>query len=143
MMRFILAFWVVTAAAAALSLGQVVAAVADGNEPAEAPAAADMLPGEMPPALEEAVLAGVSLRRLGDEAFLFDSPSAVARIPGSPGWVVVAMQRGELWCAHPETGERRLFLDFRKRMQGIILFEEGVHGIAFHPQFLSNGLFFI
>lgn len=143
MMRYILAFWVVTAAAAALSLGQVVAAVADGNEPAEAPAAADMLPGEMPPALEEAVLAGVSLRRLGDEAFLFDSPSAVARIPGSPGWVVVAMQRGELWCAHPETGERRLFLDFRKRMQGIILFEEGVHGIAFHPQFLSNGLFYL
>lgn len=109
------------------------------------PAGLDLeaLPGELPPPIEEETLPGARLRLLGGESFVFDSPAAVARIPGSPGWVVIAMQRGELWCAHPESGEKRLFLDFRKRMQGVILFEEGVHGIAFHPQFLGNGLFYL
>ncbi len=103
----------------------------------------DALPGELPLPIEEEVMRETRLRQLGGDAFLFDSPAAVARIPGSPGWVVVAMQRGELWCAHPETGAKRMFLDFRKRMQGVILFEEGVHGIVFHPQFLGNGLFYL
>ncbi len=104
---------------------------------------AGALPGELPPALEETVMDGILLRRLGGGDFLFDSPSGAACIPGSPGWLVVAMQRGELWCAHPASGEKRLFLDFRKRMQGLFLFEEGVHGIAFHPQFSGNGLFYL
>ncbi len=109
----------------------------------EAEPAANGLPGELPPALPETRRDDVTLRPVGGEDFLFDSPSSVARIPGSPEWVVVAMQRGELWCAHPATGKKQMFLDFRRRLQGIILFEEGVHGIAFHPQFLSNGLFYL
>ncbi len=118
------------------------AAVSEAPPGGGAPASS-ALPGELPPALEETVLDGVVLRRLGGEDFRFDSPAAVARIPGSPGWLVIAMQRGELWCVHPESGEKRLFLDFRKRMQGVVLLEEGVHGIAFHPQFLGNGLFYL
>ena len=112
--------------------------VAKTGEPAE-----EGLPGELPVPIVEEVLHGVRLQPLGDETFRFDSPAALACVPGSPGWTVVAMQRGELWCAHVESGQKRLFLDFRKRMQGVILFEEGVHGLAFHPQFASNGLFYL
>jgi glucose/arabinose dehydrogenase len=103
----------------------------------------DGLPGELPPALPETRRDDVRLTQVGGEDFLFDSPSSVARIPGSHRWMVVAMQRGELWCAHPATGKKQMFLDFRRRMQGVILFEEGIHGIVFHPQFASNGLFYL
>jgi len=114
-------------------------AVGEGEDPKTANA----LPGELPPAIEQQTMDGIQLVALGGADFNFDSPASVAPIPGSPGWVVVAMQRGELWCAHPDTGAKQLFLDFRARMQGIILFEEGVHGIVFHPQFLSNGRFYL
>lgn len=103
----------------------------------------EALPGDLPPPIDEEVLHEVRLRVVGDETFRFDSPAAMASLPGSPGWMVVAMQRGELWCTHVESGQKRIFLDFRKRLQGIILFEEGVHGLAFHPQFASNGLFYL
>ena len=107
------------------------------------PGAGSGLPGELPPALPETRMDGVGLTRVGDEAFEFDSPAAAVPIPGKPGWMVVAMQRGELWCVHPASGKKQMFLDFRRRMQGIILFEEGVHGIVFHPQFASNGQFYL
>jgi glucose/arabinose dehydrogenase len=85
----------------------------------------------------------VTLKRVGDEAFTFDSPTCVASIPGVKDWLIITMQRGEIWCANPKTGEKKMFLDFRRKMQGIILFEEGLHGIVFHPQFAYNGQFYL
>jgi len=101
------------------------------------------LPGAMPPPTPQSTMDGVVLRQLGGADFNFDSPSTLTRVPGSPGWMVVGMQRGEFWCVHPATGEKRLFLDLRERLRGVILFEEGVHGIIFHPQFIANGLFYV
>jgi quinoprotein glucose dehydrogenase len=56
---------------------------------------------------------------------------------------VVAMQRGEFCAVKVEDASWRPFLDFREKMKGIVLFEEGVHGITFHPQFSTNRLFYL
>lgn len=74
----------------------------------------------------------------------FDSPVSLAAIPDSGGEQVVAMQRGEFCAVKLDgSGQWRTFLDQRTRMKDIILFEEGVHGIAFHPRFQENRLFYL
>jgi len=73
----------------------------------------------------------------------FDSPVMLATIPEGKGEQVVAMQRGEFYAVNLDAATSRPFLDFRERMKGILLFEEGVHGIAFHPQFAANRLFYL
>ena len=91
-----------------------------------------------PPDVQEEVLKGITLARVAFDRE-FDSPVMLATIPGGGGEQVVAMQRGEFCAVHLDDGVRwRPFLDFRKRMEGVLLFEEGVHGIAFHPQFHEN-----
>jgi len=101
-------------------------------------------PPAVPPLdITEETLPGFHLKRIpfGRE---FDSPVTLATIPEGGGEQVVAMQRGE-FCAVKLGGELtwRPFLDFRERMKGILLFEEGVHGISFHPQFATNRLFYL
>lgn len=73
----------------------------------------------------------------------FDSPVMLATRPDGGGEQVIAMQRGEFCAVRLADGQWRLFLDFRERMKGIVLFEEGVHGIAFHPRFAENRLFYL
>jgi quinoprotein glucose dehydrogenase len=73
----------------------------------------------------------------------FDSPVMLATIPEGQGEQVVAMQRGEFCAVRVEDASWRPFLDLRERMKDILLFEEGVHGIAFHPQFATNRLFYL
>lgn len=74
----------------------------------------------------------------------FDSPVTLATVPGPSGEQVLAMQRGEFCALRLDgSGHWRSFLDFRKRMEGLILFEEGVHGIVFHPNFAENRLFYL
>jgi len=57
------------------------------------------------------------------------------------GEQIIAMERGEFCAVRLDNRFRwRPFLDFRDKMRGIVLFEEGVHGIAFHPRFAENRL---
>ena len=87
-------------------------------------------------------MSGLVLRKIafGRE---FDSPVMLATLPGGGGEQVIAMQRGEFCALRLADGKWRPFLDFRERMKGIVLFEEGVHGIAFHPGFAENRLFYL
>jgi quinoprotein glucose dehydrogenase len=74
----------------------------------------------------------------------FDLPVELAVIPGGGGEQVLAMQRGEFCAMNLDgTSHWRPFLDFRKKMAGLLLFEEGVHGIAFHPRFSENRLVYL
>jgi quinoprotein glucose dehydrogenase len=95
-----------------------------------------------PPDIPEEPLPGFRLARLTFERE-FDSPVMLVTIPEGKGEQVVAMQRGEFCAVRVEDATWRPFLDFRERMKDILLFEEGVHGIAFHPQFATNRLFYL
>ena len=74
-----------------------------------------------------------------------DCPVALGIAPGSPAREVVLLQRGEAWLLPEERmgGEPERVLDLRDRIKGAVLFEEGCHGIAFHPDFADNGRVFI
>lgn len=106
-------------------------------QPATAP------PAELPPPLPEEPVPGVVLRQLVFDRE-FDLPVMLSTIPDGSGEQVVALQRGE-FCALSLDGSSqwRPFLDFRDKMKGLLLFEEGVHGIAFHPRFAENRLFYL
>lgn len=86
---------------------------------------------------------GLVLRRLAFDRE-FDSPVMLATLPDGSGEQVIAMQRGEFCAVRLDGGGQwRPFLDFREKMQNLVLFEEGVHGIAFHPRFAVNRLFYL
>ena len=96
-----------------------------------------------PPQIPEEPLPGIMLRKLAFDRE-FDSPVALACVPDASGEQVIAMQRGEFCAVRLDgSGQWRPFLDFRDKMKGIVLFEEGVHGIAFHPRFAENRLFYL
>lgn len=95
-----------------------------------------------PQEIPEEPLPGFRLARIPFDRE-FDSPVMLASIPNGRGEQVVAQQRGEFHAVKIDETSSRLFLDFRERMKGIVLFEEGVHGIAFHPQFTTNRRFYL
>nr|WP_075088255.1 PQQ-dependent sugar dehydrogenase [Verrucomicrobium spinosum] len=75
----------------------------------------------------------------------FDCPVAMAVLPGESPREVVMQQRGEVWVLpkNEVVGDSQLFLDFREQLKGAYLFEEGFHGLAFHPKYTTNGKFYI
>ncbi|MCF7786340.1 MAG: PQQ-dependent sugar dehydrogenase [Prosthecobacter sp.] len=88
-------------------------------------------------------MSGIVLRKLAFDRE-FDSPVMLAPLPDASGEQVIAMQRGEFCAVRLDgSGKWRPFLDFREQMKDILLFEEGVHGIAFHPRFAENRLFYL
>lgn len=106
--------------------------------------ASALVPPVVPPLdIPEENYPGLHLARIAFDRE-FDSPVMLTAIPGAAGEMVVAMQRGEFAAIKLDgSGAHRMFLDFRERLQGVLLFEEGVHGIAFHPQFDKNRLFYL
>ena len=73
----------------------------------------------------------------------FDCPVALAIMPGQIRREMLMLQRGEVWQLPPNrlSGDAELFLDFREKLKSAMLFEEGFHGLAFHPEFAKNGKF--
>ena len=126
-------------ALASLAALATFAAAADGIRSSDLVALTPPLP---PAEVPEDVHAGVRLAKVAFDRE-FDSPVMLAAIPGGQGEQVLATQRGEFWCIKIEQATWRPFLDFRDRMKDILLFEEGVHGVAFHPQFESNRCFYL
>lgn len=114
-------------------------AIPDAGPPLPVPALPEIPPLEIP----EEPMPGIVLRRLAFDRE-FDSPVMLASLPDASGEQVIAMQRGEFCAVRLDgSGQWRPFLDFRAKMKGILLFEEGVHGIAFHPRFAENRLFYL
>jgi glucose/arabinose dehydrogenase len=107
------------------------------------PEAVVALPEIPPLEIPEEQMPGIVLRKLAFDRE-FDSPVMLASLPDASGEQVIAMQRGEFCAVRLDgSGQWRPFLDFRTKMKDILLFEEGVHGIAFHPRFAENRLFYL
>lgn len=75
----------------------------------------------------------------------FDCPVALAILPGQIRREMLMLQRGEIWQlpSNRLSGDAELFLDFREKLKSAMLFEEGFHGLAFHPDFSKNGKFYV
>ncbi|TLD68669.1 PQQ-dependent sugar dehydrogenase [Phragmitibacter flavus] len=75
----------------------------------------------------------------------FDCPVALAIMPLDKPRLVLALQRGELWLLPEDEilGSATRFLDLRPNLKDVTQFEEGVHGLAFHPDFAKNGKFYL
>ncbi|MDI1311949.1 PQQ-dependent sugar dehydrogenase [Prosthecobacter sp.] len=114
-------------------------AIQEAASPQPVPALPEIPPLEIP----EEPLPGIVLRKLAFDRE-FDSPVMLASLPDASREQVIAMQRGEFCAVRLDgSGQWRPFLDFRAKMKDILLFEEGVHGIAFHPRFAENRLFYL
>lgn len=74
-----------------------------------------------------------------------DAATAAAVVPDGTGRVVVALQRGQVKVLPKDrkAGEATMFLDFRERMKEETEFEEGLHGLVFHPRFKENRKFYL
>lgn len=129
----------------ALTLAACFAASTHGLAVPEAPVPQPLpaAPAIPPPDIPEEPVPGLVLRQLAFDRE-FDSPVMLATLPDQSGEQVIAMQRGEFCAVRLDgSGHWRPFLDFSERMKGLVLFEEGVHGIAFHPRFAENRLFYL
>lgn len=74
-----------------------------------------------------------------------DNATALAITPGPQRRAVVAFQRGQIRVLpqDKESGDAPLFLDLREKMREETGFEEGLHGLAFHPSFATERRVFL
>ena len=74
-----------------------------------------------------------------------DNATAVSVTSDSAKRTVVALQRGEMRVLPEDRNspDAPLFLDLRERMKEETDFEEGVHGLAFHPHFATRRLVYV
>lgn len=77
-------------------------------------------------------------------AMTFDRPLWLEEIPDGSKRMVLIEQAGRIWLlpADRNSGEKKLFLDITDR-KPLVQNEEGLLAFAFHPQFRSNGKFYI
>ncbi len=100
----------------------------------------DPIPGPIP---------GSSVHvRLETIATGLTAPNWGAAPPGLAGQLVVTDQDGILWRIDLSTGDRSVMLDVSNRLVPLGIFgpgsfdERGLLGVAFHPDFQSNGLLY-
>ncbi len=76
----------------------------------------------------------------------FTSPIGIEEAPDNSSRLFVADQTGKVWVLNPD-GSKKLepFLDISSRMVALSPFydERGLLGFAFHPQFKTNGKFYV
>ena len=103
----------------------------------------DPIPGLIPASSTQVKLATIATGLI--------SPVGGAVAPGVPNRIFVLDQIGKIWAIDvygPRRGEVNLFLDVSTRMVPVGLFkplnydERGLLGLAFHPNFERNGLFY-
>jgi glucose/arabinose dehydrogenase len=78
---------------------------------------------------------------LGAEVVADGLPAPLAVEVPEPGRFFVASQRGRIFFV--EGGDRSVYLDIRDRLAGNLGSEMGLLGLAMHPEFSSNGRFYI
>lgn len=77
--------------------------------------------------------------RLARVAEGFKAPLAVAAVPGAPTLLIVLEKSGKAWWVDRTAPDQRgVLLDIKV----VDLSEQGLLGLAFHPKFTENGLFF-
>jgi len=82
----------------------------------------------------------------GEPIGSFDAPMLATWAPGLPDVLFVAERAGIVHAVHLTTGEtlEPAFLDIEERVfDGGVGDECGLLGLAFHPEFASNGRFFV
>ena len=85
--------------------------------------------------------------RIGLEAVAsgFTAPLKGVVAPGEPTRLYVVEQTGQIWAVNLATGAKTPFLDVSSRLVPLGVFgpntfdERGLLGLAFHPQYASNG----
>jgi glucose/arabinose dehydrogenase len=77
----------------------------------------------------------------------FSRPLYLTHAGDGSGRVFVVEQGGKIWVLEPNTGLNRVFLDVTdlvsREARGGSYTERGLLGLAFHPDYAENGLFFI
>ncbi|HTP00179.1 MAG TPA: PQQ-dependent sugar dehydrogenase [Anaerolineales bacterium] len=75
----------------------------------------------------------------------FSSPDELVPSPDSTGRLFVVDQVGLIWIVADGKRLDKPFLDIRDRLVQLTPFydERGLLGLAFHPQFAANGLFYV
>jgi glucose/arabinose dehydrogenase len=77
---------------------------------------------------------------------IFDDNASTATVtPDEARRVVVGFQRGQIRVLpkDKESSEAPLFLDLREKMRTETGFEDGLHGVAFHPRFATERRVFV
>ena len=69
----------------------------------------------------------------------FAQPTDIQFVPGHPDVMVVLEKTGKALWVDLRTGERGTLLD----LAVVIVSEQGLLGLAFHPRFAENGLFYV
>ena len=102
-------------------------------------ALADPLPAVVPGTVH------VELQTVADG---LTAPNWATHAPGHPGRLFVTDQNGILWAIELATGGKSVFLDVSPLLVDLGIFgpdsfdERGLLGVAFHPDYLGNGLLY-
>src|SRR5262249_1017043 len=88
------------------------------------------------------VVTPVSFRPIIDRSEPFHRPVWFGAVPGEPGAsAVIEMQKSRVWILNADGRERRLFVDIlSETIAGEIT---GLTSLAFHPDFVHNGRYFL
>ncbi|MEM7359936.1 MAG: PQQ-dependent sugar dehydrogenase [Pseudomonadota bacterium] len=72
------------------------------------------------------------------------TPLMAIPAPGLPGFLFIVEQTGEIWQLDLADGSRQLFHDVGNLLVGLNagFDERGLLGMAFHPNYINNGLFY-
>jgi len=120
------------------------AAPEPGNLPPEAPATtAYDFPAAIADPIPSINLGAITLE-LAEVATGFNAPVQAVRAPGIDASLFVVEQTGKIFRVDLATGNKSLFLDVSADLVDINLGydERGLLGLAFHPNYQGNGLFY-
>ncbi|HEA67448.1 MAG TPA: CHRD domain-containing protein, partial [Desulfobacterales bacterium] len=104
--------------------------------------------GEIENPIPEPIRKGDIPIRLETVATGLTAPNWGTFAPGHPDRLFVTDQVGILWAIQLDTGEKRVFLDVSNRLVELGIFgpgtfdERGLLGVAFHPDYVTNGLLY-
>jgi glucose/arabinose dehydrogenase len=90
------------------------------------------------------ITSGIISARLVDVATGFNAPLRAVTAPGIKGSIFVVEQTGKIFRVELSTGNKSLFHDVGADLLPINLGydERGLLGLAFHPNYATNGLFY-
>lgn len=98
--------------------------------------------------IPEAIPQGAIPVKLETLATGLTAPNWGTFAPGDPGRLFVTDQDGTLWAIDLATGDKTVFLDVSGQLVALGIFgpgtfdERGLLGVAFHPNYATNGLLY-